>query len=1039
METEQVTNNSENKPFRDVLYQDLENVDVGNGVRDGNQNVLGENALAKTLISEDLDRINDHDKTMEFYIPESELSRQNASDAQVKLSNYLKSPNTDEVQSLARDGQNGDNKKLSKVQLDQIHAEGKFCVPSEQFAPHVHEWEVKNFFQKGVKDSVETLKNGLALSSEHFVIFVPNRLWRHEDFSFWVGLKSLFSGFLGVFVQLIGGIERKTIFPSESEKSTIRLDTLLSNLLTDPDSVSSKDVQSGDVRRICTYEGVTILTDLTFGDSLRNKLKEPYDKFMKQWDIDAPKRRQNIALDLSSKYSNQELPQEVVNAEALILQEEIFKIIHTTLTPQTQQTPQTNVGGSFVSNDNNEQINDSSIDAKNLCNLMLAIQLIRDTIGHYRLTRENAHLIYMNELKSKHSLLSRLPRWTAIKSEKFLEKYEKEHPFTQVFQGLSEKLSGQEKYIFDCNMVSEPDFEKNVKKATKKVPGKVFKWNFHIFRPSHYKVTEHARDGGDTWYELSKYRTFETTSNYPGWRFANMFIRIGQFFMNGLRGLAAWTAFGPLGFRSLFGIDDYQPDKTVDRRTGELVATGPVFATWLGRIKNLWTHIRKCVNDFNDKPNNGTFSKSLQKPFVVGLWNYFCKGVIGTLFAFIGHPVLTLANIGISGVLMLTSPVWAIGGSILTYLVNMFLYDFDAPEKDTNFIKPQIYDSYTQRTWFPIPRLLIGDVLVLGLGRMVTAPLVAVGNVLVGSIGYLLSTLRYSLTRLWDNIMFYCVWKPFGRVPNRNDYFSTRISGPGLSMKYFQIIKPDIGVLMIKYGLEKDKISLIRKEYEQQIDEPSNTLEKYYSQFKDLGLIADSSGTKKKEFATTKSELYRKLDRAIEKHFGSLIVDGTIGNAGANIKFTRSDLLQCIEVGIEVCKNYCEQNQGRFPSNWWSSKSVVQGDYENLAIYYLKSAFGYAIIQSIEDADPDGFRINIDESTLPKYVKMVCKGTTRAFETPLEQVNVEKPLIPDLSYPSNPTNISVVTPFNIEHREPEESLVTLRKINQAYNSAGSRF
>ena len=1070
METEKVNT------FNDVLYRDLEEVDVGtiggvDGIG-GNTTVQSyvvapveplspvigdfrsesqqsqQTQQAKNLIAQDLDQIKDHSRTMEFYIPKSELSKESNLDTQVRLKDYLKSPDTDEVQSLARDGHNGEIKRLSKTQLNQIHATGKFTVPSQQFAPHVHEWEVKNFFQKGVADSVETFKNGLALSLEHFVIFVPNRLWRHEDFSFFVGLKSFVSGFLGLFVQMIGGVERKTVFPSESEKSTIRLDTFLSNFLTDPDSVSSKDVLTGKVRRIYTYEGVTILTDLTFGDSqLRSKIREPYEKFMKQWEIDTPRRRQTLALQLAPQFSTEELPQEVVNTEAIVLQEEIFKLIHET-SIQSQNTTQTTIpitseSSSEISeeNDNNkvaDNVAESNVaeraiessGAKDLCNLILAVQLIRDSISHYRLTRDNAHHIYMNELKEKHSLLSRLPKWTAIKSSNFLKKYDIEHPFSQVIEGLSERLSGQEKYIFDSNTASQADFENNVKKATKKEPGKVFKWNFHIWRPSHYKVIENKREeGGESWYQLSKYRKFKTTSNYPGWRFANLFLRIGQFFVNGLRGLVAWMSFGPLGFRSLWGINDYQPDKTVNRQTGELIPTGPVFSTWVGRIRNLWTHIKKSVDDFHAKPDNGTFGKSLQKPFVVGFWNYFCKGVIGTLFAFVGHPILTLLNIGISGALILTSPVWAIGGSVFIHLFNMLIYDFDATETDVSFINPEKHpNTYKQRNWFPIPRLLIGDMLILGLGRMIAAPLVAVGNVALGTVGYLLSTLRYTFTRIWDNVMFYCVWKPFGRVPNRNDYFSTRISGPGLSMKYFQIIKSDIGILMIKYSLEKDKVASLRKEIEEHIDQPSNRLKKFYAQFKELGLIEDISGTKTKEFAATKTELYKRLDKAVRDHFDSLIVDGTISNN--NVRFTRQDLVHCIEQGTEICKNYCEKNQTNFPSNWWSCKSVVEGDYENLAIYFLKSVFGNSIIQPIEEADPEGFRINVDESTLPKYVKMVCKGTEKAFATPLEQVTVEKPLIPDDRYPSQPTNITIVTPFNIDQQEPEEALVTLRKINQ---------
>jgi hypothetical protein len=966
--------------------------------------------VSKTLIQQDLSQIRDHDPNMSFEIPLSELSRQNYdSENQVKLQDYLKSPDMDEVRTLARDGENGGLKKLNQDQLNQIHAEGKFTVPSERFAPQVHEWEVKNFFQKGVKDSVETFKNGIALCTQHFVIFIPNRLWRHDDFSFWAGLKSFVTGIGGIAVQLVGSVERKTVFPNESEKKILRLETLLSNWLSDEIVVTTKDIHSGQVKRISTFDGFHISTDLTFSDSeMRKKLMAPYQEFMKQWKLSEPQRRQNLAKELSSQFSSEELAQEVVNAEALLLQEEIFKIIHSTFPDEDGEMKDAN--------------------ARDLCNLMLAVQLIRDAMKHYKRTRENALHIYMNGLKQRNTILSRLPKWMDLKRASFLKKYDRDHPVDQVLASWSAKLSGQEKYIFDSNMAVNADVQNAIKKATRKEPGRVFEWEYHIWRPSKYVVIEHERDNGSRWFEMSKYNKFETTSNYPGWRFGNIFLRIGQYFANGLRGLIAWTAYGPLGFRSLVGLDDYQPAKTVDRDTGKLVPTGSKFATWFGRIRNLWTHIRKCVDEFNSKPDNGTFGKTLQKPFVVGFWNYFCKGVFGTLFSFLFHPILAGLNIVISGGLILSSPVWSIALSLLRYLVDMFIYDFDSTETDVSFFSPQDQpNQYQSREWFPLPRLLISDILVLGLGRMIAAPAVALGNVAVGGIGYCLSLLRYGLTRVWDNLMYYCLWKPFGRVPNRNDYFSTRIRGPGLSMTYYQVIKPDLAILMIKYLIEKDRVKLISNALENHINEPSNNLIAYFSQFEDIGLMENKSGALTTSFLTTRKELKKKLEETIRKHFDNLIIDGT-AVATNNVRLTKNDLISCISVGKEICQAYCEMYQTNFSADWWSSKAVVVGDYENLAIYFLKQGFGNAIIQPIEEADPSGFRIDIDESTMPKYVKMVCKGTSDAFSSTLEKSVVEKPLVPNDKYPNDPTNITIVTPFNLDQVEREEQLITLRPI-----------
>lgn len=207
--------------------------------------------------------------------------------------------------------------------------------------------------------------------------------------------------------------------------------------------------------------------------------------------------------------------------------------------------------------------------------------------------------------------------------------------------------------------------------------------------------------------------------------------------------------YGPFGLRSLFGLSDFQPDRTVDSRTGELKPTGSEYTTWFGRISALWKHIAKSRRDFESAPNEGFFGKGFVRPFNI-VWNYVCKGVIGTLFTFFGHPLLTIVQTVVSGALILTSPLWSLLHGVATYLWSVFIYDVDAPDTTVGL---------------PFFQILVWRCIMKGLGQMIFAPLVAFGNVLLGVLAITGSSLRWTGRTLWDLLIFNTFIRFQGRIP----------------------------------------------------------------------------------------------------------------------------------------------------------------------------------------------------------------------------------------------------------------------------------
>jgi hypothetical protein len=211
------------------------------------------------------------------------------------------------------------------------------------------------------------------------------------------------------------------------------------------------------------------------------------------------------------------------------------------------------------------------------------------------------------------------------------------------------------------------------------------------------------------------------------------------------------------------------------------------------------------------------------------LWNYICKGVVGTTFAFLGHPLLTIVQTILSSVLIVASPVWSFLHAIATYLCSVFIYDVDAPGNVVGL---------------PFFQILVWRCLIKGLGQMIFTPLAAAGNALVGVLAIAGSSLRWTGRTLWDLFIFNTFIRFQGRIPNRDGFLARRIKGPGLGASYYQQISSDFALLKLEYELEQELVKNYEKEQQQIIGMPLKELEKYYLQFKELGLIADSEGAR---------------------------------------------------------------------------------------------------------------------------------------------------------------------------------------------------
>jgi hypothetical protein len=106
---------------------------------------------------------------------------------------------------------------------------------------------------------------------------------------------------------------------------------------------------------------------------------------------------------------------------------------------------------------------------------------------------------------------------------------------------------------------------------------------------------------------------------------------------------------------------------------------------------------------FESSQDRGLIGKSITRPFNLG-WNYFCKGLIGSLFAVSAHVgAFALSSVASLSALLL-APAWSAACSVLQLLTSVLIFDVDAPQP--------------RRQVLPLPRLLLRAV-AKGLAPMV--------------------------------------------------------------------------------------------------------------------------------------------------------------------------------------------------------------------------------------------------------------------------------------------------------------------------------
>lgn len=145
----------------------------------------------------------------------------------------------------------------------------------------------------------------------------------------------------------------------------------------------------------------------------------------------------------------------------------------------------------------------------------------------------------------------------------------------------------------------------------------------------------------------------------------------------------------------------------------------------------------------------------------------------------------------------------------------IFIYDLDGPDDSEN-------------RYFVVFEALVWNIVVQGCVQPIISIFVAAIFCPIAAICVcLFGLIRYWFRLLWDSVTFHLFIKKCGRVPATDSFAVKRISGPGLAMDYYFLIKPEQALAAFEAKMELDELQAYQHSMEIIVLQP----QKDFSQF----------------------------------------------------------------------------------------------------------------------------------------------------------------------------------------------------------------
>ncbi|KAH3866809.1 hypothetical protein DPMN_029932, partial [Dreissena polymorpha] len=745
----------------------------------------------------------------------------------------FKAPTFDELEQVATDTF-GDLKKLGEWQLKSVWERGQFDVPSFNFPGQSHTWRVTRLLQKGTQNANDSLLGDMALALRLLIITAKNR-FISNTFSLSQSLKSWGTG-VWKLMDIVFGMpstgsgDLASKMRSERQKYLIaELDikpshrhsfAKFSQFVIDYSRLSPKErFKRGDVNPppipyiYQTPKGQDIDLRLLNKDVLNHclpVLSNILDRESQGWYINY---RHKLILKLKGDgLTNEEISKRV---NEMVKEEYLHRVYKAILNNAELESVEVGIGAVLVQQ------------AK-------AVMLMKKAIVNIETKMQSHKGQLLAHLKKAYPVKSRIKGWVNEQTQNFEREFVLHHMWSAHEDAISlteEEDLHQTAYFLrrDYNFMKqrEPVLLKELEKV--RVPNRVFVFHMITWLPGNW-VTVKCLDGeetvvptqlvnevnqqralpktGDVRYYITKETKHKNSTSYPMWRWLNYFQRTWAWTWNSMFffGLVIpWCS--PVSLRALVFPRPFMPNRVISDRDGKMyLDESSTTHTFVSRLAAIWNSVSKSRTDFETAPDRGFLGKGVTR-HLNRFWNYFVKGVCGSVLLVVSFPALCVVTSTSSLCLAILAPVWMPVMSLLFHCFCFLVYDIDSPGNQNKIcilLDVVLWRFLVLGTIQPIAATLFG---------FVACPLTAMAISLFG-------VLRRGLRGLWDTAMYNIVIKSRARVPASDGFVARRIAGPGLASNYFFQIQPAQALAALEATMETEELEMYKARTTDLLEKP---------------------------------------------------------------------------------------------------------------------------------------------------------------------------------------------------------------------------
>ncbi|KAK7794593.1 hypothetical protein R5R35_003607 [Gryllus longicercus] len=957
----------------------------------------------------------------------------------------------------------GKQKKLNSTQLESIRLWGEFEVESINFPGQVHKWQLSQLLQKGTERSHDSLLGDLALALRFLIVTARGRLFSHF-FSVLESLRALLTGLLKL-LDIVIGVPSLQAHNLEVKIREERCRYLVAELVCRSEFEDSLELlcsfvrrqlrrattEKFEVERESSHPPVPVpylfLTPKDFELDLRlfNRdimrralpvLISILEKETRGWFLHFRER-------LISELRTQKLPDEEIEREVnqAVMVEYLQRVYASILTHPDILALGEGIGQLLV-----QQAQSVVLMHRAVENLQRKLAKMKETLKQ--------RIEYM------HPVLSRIQPWMRDKLRNAESEFIDECQWSAHEEALSlctKQNLHQTVYFLNRDLSFMRDREPVLLKELRKVktPTRSFQWLTQIWFPSNWvvrrsfqgqseviptvqsatatSITTPRSDPSQPVFLVEKEVIRTTTTRWPMWRWINYCHRTWSWSWNAMFFFGVvipWCS--PVGIRALFCMEPFMPDLELSQVNGTLFPRkSSLTPTLCSRLLALWRHISKSRTHFETKPDTGFIGKGFTR-HVNRVWNYFIKGLLGTLAIVVVFPIVCLiASLG-SLIITLTAFVWMPLVTLGLHLFMALIYDVDSPDPSRN----RYLIILEAITWNIIIQGFLQPILALFVA-IVVCPIISVTVLTVG-------VFRYWLRLVWDSAAFHFIIKKRGRIPASDSFVVKRIAGPGLVSNYFYQIRAEQALAAFEAKMELDELQAYQHQMEQKILQP----QKDFSQFVEACFGPFSAQLSKtgpyraleKEAQDLISALQEKLERRRRD-----LQTGLGVNVRSKIKLTTVELKIALQQAAVMLERFYPghvlQRLTMHEEDFWENKGLSVNDWAGLASLMYADIFSLDFLTPLDETDTK-FRLEPHSAVdLSRYSEMVHAAELSqagpdllgAVYAPRGNIQVHSPYLEVSAF--NPRSRASATARKQERRGETIGTISLSRSQKRINSS----